>query len=129
MARLTQILEEAIAAHVPEKTICWASKPWWSPSVASARQHMRQMLHRAQRHGTAHDWTLYRRARRRFTSIVRKAKALAWRDFCASVNKTDMWQHIPRLLKPRQRLRVEDLRMADGEWAHEDATKAEVLKQ
>ena len=129
VARLTQILEEAVATHVPEKTICWASKPWWSPAVASARQHMRQMLHRAQRIGTALDWKLYRRARRRFTSMVRKAKAIAWRDFCASINKSDMWQHIPRIMKPRQRLRVDELRMDDGEWAQEDAAKAEVLKR
>ena len=40
-----------------------------------------------------------------------------------------MWQHIPRLLKPRQRLRVEDLQMDDGDWAQEDAAKAEVLKR
>ncbi|MCG8454395.1 MAG: hypothetical protein MI717_14580, partial [Spirochaetales bacterium] len=40
-----------------------------------------------------------------------------------------MWHHIPRLLKPRQRLRVEDLQIDDGDWAQEDAAKAEVLKQ
>ena len=30
VAGLTKILEEAIAMHVPERTVCWASKPWWS---------------------------------------------------------------------------------------------------
>ena len=129
VACLTQILEGAIEDHVPMRTICWASKPWWSPEVASARKHMRHMLHRAQRIGTVLDWKLYRHARRCFTSLVRKAKATAWRDFCASVNKSDMWQHIPRIVKPRQRLKVEDLRTANDGWALEDATKAEILHQ
>ena len=115
--------------HVPERTICWASKPWWSQEVASARHHMRHMLHRAQHIGTELDWKLYRRARRAFTSIVRKAKATAWRKFCASVNKSDMWRHIPRIMKPRQRLRVKDLHTADGGWAMEDAAKADILQQ
>ena len=55
VACLTQILEEAITLHVPERTICWASKPWWSQEVAAARLHMRHMLHRAQRIGTELD--------------------------------------------------------------------------
>ena len=129
VACLTQILEGAIETHVPMRTICWASKPWWSPEVASARRHMRHMLHRAQRIGTVLDWKLYRHARRCFTSLVRKAKATAWQDFCASVNKSDMWKHILRIVKPRQRLRVEGLHTADDGWAMEEATKAEILHQ
>ena len=125
--RLTMVLQRAIATHVPEKAICWASKPWWSPEVAEARQHMRHLLHRAERHQTAHDWRLYRRARRAFTSIVRRAKATAWREFCASVNKPDLWSHIRRIVKPHQRLHVEDLHSHNGEWVTEDAAKAEVL--
>ena len=127
VTHLTTVLQEAIEAHVPEKTICWASKPWWSPTVAEARQRMRHLLHRAERHGTAHDWSLYRRARRAFTSIVRRAKATAWREFCASVNTQDLWSHVRRIIKPHQRLHVEDLRSPQGDWVTEDAGKAEVL--
>ena len=127
VTRLTMVLQRAIATHVPEKTICWASKPWWSPEVAEARQHMRHLLHRAERHRTAHDWHLYRRARRAFTSIVRRAKATAWREFCASINKPDLWNHVRRIVKPHQRLHVEDLRSHNGEWVTEDAAKAAVL--
>ena len=127
VTHLTTVLQEAIEAHVPEKTICWASKPWWSPTVAEARQRMRHLLHRAERHGTAHDWSLYRRARRAFTSIVRRAKATAWREFCASVNTQDLWSHVRQIIKPHQRLHVEDLRSPQGEWVTEDAEKAEVL--
>ena len=111
---LTTVLQEAIDAHVPEKTICWASKPWWSPAVAAARRTMRHLLHRAERHGTTHDWSLYRRARRAFTTTVRRAKASAWRDFCASVNTQDLWSHVRRIVKPHQRLHVEDLRSPQG---------------
>ncbi|MCG8453615.1 MAG: hypothetical protein MI717_10590, partial [Spirochaetales bacterium] len=124
---LTTVLQDAIDAHVPEKTICWASKLWWSPAVAEARRTMRHLLHRAERHGTAHDWSLYRRARRAFTTTVRRAKATAWRAFCASVNKQDLWSHVRRMVKPHQRLHVEDLRSPQGEWVTEDAEKAEVL--
>ena len=89
---------------------------------------MRHMLHRAQRIGTELDWKLYRRARRTFTSMVQNAKATAWQDFCASINKSDMWRHIPRIVKPRQRLRVKDLCTANDEWAMEDAEKADILR-
>ena len=127
VTHLTTVLQEAIAAHVPEKTICWASKPWWSPAVAEARQHMRHLLHRAERHRTAHDWSLFWRARRAFTSIVKRAKATAWREFCASVNNRDLWSHVRRIVKPHQRLHVEDLRSPQGDWVTEDAEKAKVL--
>ena len=127
VTHLTTVLQEAIEAHVPEKTICWASKPWWSPEVAEARQHMRHLLHRAERHGTTHDWSLYRRARRAFTSIVRRAKATAWREFCASVNTQDLWSHVRRIIKPHQRLHIADLRSPQGDWVTEDSGKAEVL--
>ena len=100
VTRLTEILQEAIQRHVPERRLCWASKPWWSPEVDSARCHMRHMLHRAERLRTDHDWTLYRRARRAFTTLVRKAKAMAWRSFCESINKADMWRHLPACSSP-----------------------------
>ena len=127
VASLTTVLQEAIEAHVPEKRICWASKPWWSPEVDAARRHMRRLLHRAERLDTPHDWSLYRRARRAFTSTVRKSKALAWRDFCASINKRDMWTNVRRILKPHQRLHVADLRTPGGEWAEDDGEKATEL--
>ena len=59
---LTRVLQGAIEQHVPERKICWASKPWWSPEVEESRRHMRRLLHRAERLKTAHDWGLYRRA-------------------------------------------------------------------
>ena len=127
VARITAILQEAIHRHVPEKRICWASKPWWSQELASARSHLRNLQHRAVRLGSEHDWRLYRWARRAFTSAVRKAKALAWRDFCAQVNRSEMWTSIQRILKPYQRLHVADLGPFDGVWMTEDAGKAEVL--
>ena len=129
VARLTAILQEAIDQHVPEKRICWASKPWWSPELASARRHLRHLQNRAQRLGSDHDWRLYRRARRAFTTAVRKAKALAWRDFCARVNRSDMWTSIQRILKPYQRLQVADLGPVNGVWTTEDEGKAAVLAQ
>ena len=85
---------------------------------------MRHLLHRAERHRTAHDWSLYPRARRAFTSTVRRAKATAWREFCASVDKQDLWSHVRRIVKPHQRLHVEDLCSPQGEWVTEDAGKA-----
>ena len=127
VGRLTSILQEAITRHVPEKRICWASKPWWSPELSSARSHLRHLQHRAVRLGTDHDWRLYRKARRSFTTAVRRAKALAWRDFCARVNRSDMWTSVQRILKPYQRLEVADLGPIDGVWTTEDAGKAEVL--
>ena len=127
VARITAILQEAINRHVPEKRTCWASKPWWSQELARARCHLRNLQHRAVRLGSDHDWRMYRRARRAFTSAVRKAKALAWRDFCTQVNRSDMWTSIQRILKPYQRLHVADLGPFDGVWMTEDAGKAEVL--
>ena len=88
---------------------------------------MRHMLHRAERFRSKHDWTLYRRARWAFRALVRKAKAMAWRTFCESVNRSDMWHHLPRLLRPRHRLHVEDLQLPTGEWAIEEETKADIL--
>ena len=129
VGRLTTILQEAINRHVPEKRICWASKPWWSPEVSRARSHLRHLQHRAVRLGTDHDWRLYRKARRAFTTAVRKAKALAWRDFCARVNRSEMWTSVQRILKPYQRLQVADLGRSDGAWTTEDAGKADVLAQ
>ena len=129
VTRLTKVLQSAIENHVPERTICWASKPWWSPAVEESRRHMRRLLHRAERLGTAHDWGLYRRARRVFTSTVKRAKAQAWRDFCASVNKADMWSQVKQILKPHQRLQVANLHSELGEWASEDSEKAQVLAQ
>ena len=125
--RLTRVFQTAIEHHVPERKLCWASKPWWSPAVEESRRHMRCMLHRAERLRTAHDWGLYRRARGAFTSIVKKAKAKAWRDFCASVNKADMWTEVKRILKPHQRLHVADLRTLHDDWATENSEKAKVL--
>ena len=104
VGRLTAILQEAIDRHVPEKRICWASKPWWSLELSSARGHLRHLQNRAMRLGTDHDWRLYRKARRGFTTAVRKAKALAWRDFCAWVNRSEIWTSVHRILKPYQRL-------------------------
>ena len=129
VARLTAIFQSAIEHHVPEKRICWASKPWWSSELASARSHLRLLQNRAVRLDTDHDWRLYRRARRAFTTAVRKAKAQAWRDFCARVNRSEMWTSIQRILKPYQRLQVADLGPVDGVWATEDAEKAKVLAQ
>ena len=125
--RITTILQEAIDRHVPEKRICWASKPWWSPELSSERGHLRNLQNRAVRLGTDHDWRLYRKARRRFTTAVRTAKALAWRDFCARVNRSDMWTSVRRILKPYQRLQVEDLGPVDGVWTTDDAGKADLL--
>ena len=127
VAHLTTILQSAIARHVLVKRLCWASKPWWSSELAAARRHLRLLQHRAVRLGTAHDWGLYRRARRAFTCAVRKAKALAWRDFCARVNRSDMWTSVQRILKPYQRLHVADLGPVEGAWTTEDAGKANVL--
>lgn len=127
--KLIEVIQEAIGEHVPEKKISWASKPWWSPEVESSRREMRRLLHRAERLGTAHDWGLYRRARRRFTSIVRQAKAQSWRDFCTSVNRTDMWSNVQRILKPHKRLHIGDLKTPQGDWVSEDETKAEVLAE
>ena len=129
VARLTAILQAAIDRHVPEKRICWASKPWWSPELADARRHLRHLQHRAVRLGTDHDWRLYRRARRAFTSAIRKAKACAWRDFCARVNRSEMWTSLQRILKPYQRLQVADLGPIDGVWMTEDDGKAAMLAQ
>ena len=61
------------------------------------------------------------------THTVRKSKALAWREFCASINKRDMWTNVHRILKPHQRLHVADLRTQGGEWAKDDAEKATEL--
>ena len=88
---------------------------------------MRHLLHQAERHGTTHDWSLYRRARRAFTSIVRRAKATAWREFCASVNTQDLWSHVCPIIKPHQRLHIEDLRSPQGDWVTKDSGKEEVL--
>ena len=129
MDRLTAILQDAIARHVLEKRICWASKPWWSPALASARSHLCSLHHQAVRLNSDHDWSLYRRARRSFTTAIQKAKALAWRDFCARVNRADMWTSIQRILKPYQRLQIADLGPIDGVWATEDGEKAAVLAQ
>ena len=129
VARLTAILQAAIDRHVPEKRICWASKPWWSPELTSARRHLRNLQHRAVRLGTDHDWRLYRRARRAFTSAVRKAKAFAWRDFCARVNRSEMWTSLQRILKPYERLHVADLGPIEGVWTTEDDGKAAMLAQ
>ena len=129
MARLTGILQAAIDRHVPEKRICWASKPWWSPELTSARRHLRNLQHRAVRLGTDHDWRLYRRARRAFTFAVRKAKVFAWRDFCAQVNRSEMWTSLQKILKPYQRLHVADLGPVDGVWTTEDDGKAAMLAQ
>ena len=52
---LTRVLQMAIEQHVPERNICWASKPWWSPAVEESRRHMRRMLHPAERLKIAHD--------------------------------------------------------------------------
>ena len=52
---LTAILQKAIERHVPEKWLCWASRPWWSPELAEARCHLRRLQHRAVRLGTDHD--------------------------------------------------------------------------
>ena len=79
--------------------------------------------------GTDHDWGLYRRARRAFTSAVRNAKALAWQEFCAKVNRSDMWTSVQRILKPYQKLQVHDLGPVDGAWTTEDEEKATVLAQ
>ena len=125
----TTILQQAIERHVPEKRLCWASKPWWTSELAAARTHLRRLHHRAMRLRTDHDWGLYRRARRAFTCAVRKAKALAWRDFCARVNRADMWASVQRILKPHERLHVADLGPVAGAWTTEDQEKASVLAQ
>ena len=79
--------------------------------------------------GTDHDWRLYRKARRRFTTAVRKAKALAWRAFCARANRSELWTSVQRILKPYQRLQVEDLGPFEGRSTTDDAGKANVLVQ
>ena len=124
---LTSILQQAITDHVPTKRVCWASKPWWSPTVEAARCHMRHMKNRAHRLDTDHDWKWYRKARRAFTDIVRRAKAQAWRKFCAQINRSDMWPSIQRLVKPRQRLWVEDLQTSPSTMASSVTEKAEIL--
>ena len=61
--------------------------------------------------------------------MVWKAKALAWRDFCARVNRSEMWTSVQRILKPYQRLQVADLGPFDGVWTTNDVGKANVLAQ
>ena len=98
VGHIIAILQEAIDRHVPEKRICWTSKPWWSQALSNAWVHLRNLQNRAVRLGTEHDWRLYRKGRRGFTTPVRKAKALAWRNFCARVNRSKIWMSVQRNL-------------------------------
>lgn len=88
---------------------------------------MHYVLHQAQCIGTALNWKLYHHACCCFAFLVKKAKAITRQDFYAFVNKFDMWRHILYIVKPQQRLRIENLYMADDGWALEDASKAEIL--
>jgi ribonuclease HI len=128
VASLTEVFQGAIDDLVPEKRICWASKPWWSPQLTELRRHMKHLRNRADRLNTDHDRGLFRKARKAFTREVKKAKAAAWRRFCESVNHDDMWPSLQRILKPRQRLQVADLHVDEDQWAVEDSDKAEVLR-
>ena len=95
----------------------------------AARCHLRHLRNRARRLDTPHDLKWYRKARRAFTSLVRRAKALAWRNFCAKVNRADMWPSVQRILKPRQRLHVADLHDPEGRWIQSDEAKARLLAE
>ncbi|CAD7700797.1 unnamed protein product, partial [Ostreobium quekettii] len=78
MTTLTEVLQGAIDALVPEKRICWASKPWWSPHLTELRRHMKHLRNRADRLNTDHDRGLFRRARKAFTQEVKKTGEEQW---------------------------------------------------
>ncbi|CAD7700019.1 unnamed protein product [Ostreobium quekettii] len=102
---LTEVLQGAIEEHVPEKRVCWASKPWWSPHLTELRRRMKHLRNRADRLDTDHDRGLYCRACKEFTREVKK-----------------------RILKPRRRIQVADLQTDEEQWAVEDSDKASVLQ-
>jgi len=89
--------QSAISRHVPLKTICSHSKPWFTPEVRSAYLKMKEATKQSRQANTTSAFAHYKLAKAEFQNAARMAKTEAFRRFASSLNGSNMWSSFKRL--------------------------------
>lgn len=92
---LENAIIEASERSIPRKTQFTRSVPWWTPNLTESRRRAFDTRHAYQRtKNEPHRLKLkevYRKARNKYISEVRKAKETSWRNFVTQEGNAQTW--------------------------------------
>jgi ribonuclease HI/exonuclease III len=113
--KLTSILQETIAAKVPEARLGPHAKRWWTKELTNLRKEMLRIRRKAckERHKETNPaWEQFKDARRKFGNELNKTKKNHWRDWLEKADDPDLWtahKYISALPSDCGKTRIPDL--------------------
>ena len=99
--------------------------PWWSDDLSSQRREVRRLQQRHMKNKTDHEtWCLYKTARNKFCSAIRKAKRQSWKSFTENAQSVEDVMKVSKAILQQRTPRLGHLLKPDGSYTQ---TKGEIL--